>query len=464
MKNNSFTYRFKNSWCSILLGAFMAVIFNSCDSFVEVDLPNSQLAAEAVYQNKATAVAALTSVYAKMRDSGLFTGSLSGLSVSLGLYADELDLYGQQSGPQTYYNNAFVPSSSVTRLLWNTSYNQIYSTNAVIEGVTASSALTSAEKNELIGEALVVRALIHFYLTNLYGSIPYVKTTDFEVNTTIGKVSTQQVYQLAIQDLETATTLLSESYSSTGRIRPNKFTARTLLARINLYAENWEVASNEASAVLNHNELYSLENNLDNEFLRTSQSTIWAFIPTTNSTLEGVGFQFVSLPPPVSAMSDQLLNVFETGDERKIKWTKAVTNGTDTKYHPFKYKQGSAGTATEHSVVFRVAELYLIRAEARAKAGDLIGAIEDLNQIRNRAGLPNTTATTTEDILTAVLKERQVELFTEHGHRFFDLKRTYQLDTVLSSKPGWNSTDALLPLPEPELIINPNLNPQNPGY
>lgn len=463
MKNNNFIY-LKKSWCYLLLGVNMAIVFNSCDSFVEVELPNSQLAAEAVYQNKATAVAALTSVYAKMRDNGLFTGSLSGLSVSMGLYTDELDLYGQQSGPQTYYNNAFVASSSVTRLLWNTSYNQIYSTNAVIEGVTESTTLTTTEKNELIGEALFVRALIHFYLTNLYGSIPYVKTTNFAQNTTIGKVSTEQVYLLAMEDLETAITYLSDSYSSTGRIRPNKFAARALLARINLYAGNWEIASNEASAVLNHTGLYSLGTNLDNEFLRTSQSTIWAFMPANNITLEGVGFQFVSLPPPVSALSNQLMNTFETGDNRKIKWTKAVTNGTDTKYHPFKYKQGSAGTATEHSVVFRVAELYLIRAEARAKAGDLIGAKEDLNQIRNRAGLPNTTATAQEDILMAILKERQVELFTEHGHRFFDLKRYNQLDAALSSKPGWNSTDALLPLPETELVSNPNLNPQNPGY
>lgn len=457
----------KNPFIMRLIVGFISLISNiliGCDEFVEVDLPNSQLVSEAVFQNKATAVAAMTSVYAKMRDNGLLTGSTSGLSHSFGLYADEMELFGLQAGPQAYYNNSLVANSTVIRQLWNTSYNQIYSANAVLEGVTASTALTVQEKNELIGEALFVRALIHFYLTNAFGSVPYCKTTNYNQNASIQKITTEQVYQLAIDDLEMAVTLLPESYITTGRIRPNKFTARALLARVNLYAGNWVAASNDASAVLNQTQLYTLGTNLDNEFLKTSSGIIWAFIPANNITLEGISFHFTSLPPPFSCLSNELINAFELGDERKNKWTKAVTNGTETRYRPFKYKQTIGGSATEHSIVFRIAELYLIRAEARANEGNLVGAIDDLNQIRNRAGLPNTTAVTQAEIRLAIAKERQVELFAEHGHRFFDLKRTNQLDNVLSFKPGWDSTDALLPLPEGEILLNPNLNPQNPGY
>ena len=113
----------------------------------------------------------------------------------------------------------------------------------------------------------------------------------------------------------------------------------------------------------------------------------------------------------------------------------------------------------------RLSEQYLIRAEARAQQGDFIGAKDDLNTIRHLAGLGDTTASTQQELLTAILQERRVEFFTEGGHRFFDLKRTYELDSALSAlKPGWNSTDALLPFPESELLLNPNLNPQNPGY
>lgn len=451
-------------WSTIGLLTILSFTLFSCDDFVEVEIPNSQLVSEAVFQNKATAVAALTSVYAKMRDNGILTGSTSGFSHSLGLYADEMELFGSQAGPQAYFNNSLVANSPVIRQLWNASYNQIYSANAVYEGVAASTTLTIQEKNELMGEALFVRALIHFYLTNAFGSVPYSETTNYNQNTIIQKVTPEQVFQLAIEDLEMAVALLPEAYATTGRIRPNKFAARALLARVNLYAGNWAEASNDASAVLNQSELYTLPTNLDNEFLKTSTGIIWAFIPSNNITLEGISFRFTSLPPPFSCLSNELVNAFETGDERKNKWTKAVTNGTDTRYHPFKYKQPSGGTSTEHSIILRIAELYLIRAEARANEGNLIGAIEDLNRIRNRAGLPNTTAVTQEVVLAAVLKERQIELFTEHGHRFFDLKRTNQINEVLSFKPGWDNTDLLFPLPEAELLLNPNLNPQNLGY
>jgi hypothetical protein len=88
-----------------------------------------------------------------------------------------------------------------------------------------------------------------------------------------------------------------------------------------------------------------------------------------------------------------------------------------------------------------------------------------LNIIRHAAGLGDTPASSQQEILDAIQRERRVELFTEYGHRFFDLKRNGGLDAALSPvKPGWNTTDALLPLPEAELLLNPNLAPQNTGY
>ena len=112
-----------------------------------------------------------------------------------------------------------------------------------------------------------------------------------------------------------------------------------------------------------------------------------------------------------------------------------------------------------------MAEQYLIRAEARANLGNAIGAQDDINKIRQRAGLNATTASTTAELLEAILNERRVEFFTEHGHRFFDLKRTTMLNTTLESvKPGWENTDRVFPIPEKELLVNPNLLPQNPGY
>ena len=109
--------------------------------------------------------------------------------------------------------------------------------------------------------------------------------------------------------------------------------------------------------------------------------------------------------------------------------------------------------------------MYLIRAEVRAHLNNLLGANTDLNTIRNRAGLPDTNTNNPEVLLNDILKERRVELFTEVGHRFFDLKRTGKTGEKLSAlKPNWSDSDLLLPIPEKELLLNNSLQPQNPGY
>lgn len=159
------------------------------------------------------------------------------------------------------------------------------------------------------------------------------------------------------------------------------------------------------------------------------------------------------------------MSAFSPNDLRKTHWTKAVTDGTTTWYHPYKYKYSDTDSSKEYSIVFRLGEMYLIRAEARANSGDLTGAKEDLNKIRNTAGLLDTDAISQTEILDAILQERQLELFTEFGHRFFDLKRFNKIQSVLSAaKTGWDTHDALFPIPETELNLNPNLKPQNSGY
>ena len=160
------------------------------------------------------------------------------------------------------------------------------------------------------------------------------------------------------------------------------------------------------------------------------------------------------------------MSAFTVGDLRKIWWTKAVTNGITTWFHAYKYNQyQNTTTSQEYSIVLRLAEPYLIRAEAKAHLNDAIGAAQDLNAVRNQAGLGNTTATSTDQILDAIAEERRLEFFTEFGHRFFDLKRTHMLAAVLSGvKLGWDAKDQLWPIPATELLVNPNLQPQNSGY
>jgi hypothetical protein len=446
----------------------LCVTLFSCDSFVEVDLPDSQLTGVKVFEDKTTANAALADIYAKLRDSGLLAGSQLGISSRLGLYADELTFYGGTSNTESnFYNNTLLSTNSNISDLWNVSYNQIYEANALIEGIQNSATLTVTDKNQFIGEAKFVRALVHFYLSNLYGDIPYITSTDYKVNRLASRMPVSQVYDHILSDLNDAINLLPENYSTADRVLPNKSVANALQARVFLYSGAWAEASNSASAVLN-SPLYTWEEDLGKIFLKESTTTIWQFMPKSagRNTDEGSTFIFTSGPPPFVALCNELVNAFAPTDQRKIHWIGTITSGTDLWYYANKYKEMDfTGSSVEYSIVFRLAEQYLIRAEARAHQGDLIGAKEDLNKIRHTAGLPDTVASTSEEIVSAVLAERRFEFFTEQGQRFFDLKRTGNLDTVLSDvKAGWNSTDILWPLPATELIANPNLRPQNAGY
>jgi len=447
---------------------FLAILAYSCDDFVEVDPPTTQLSSPLVFEEYSTANAALVAIYAEIRDNGLLTGNPNGMSYKLGEYTDELQFFG--AGGQTdasFYNNIVLANNTEVKNWWNATYNQIYATNALLEGLANATALTTIQKEQLQGEALFIRALLHFHLTNLYGDLPYVTTTNYSTNSTISKTATTAIYEKVEADLLRAESLLNAAYSTEGRVRPNKATVQALLARVYLYSERWADASNKASEVLNNTALYGGTQSLDEVFLKDSFTTIWQLSPTNEGedTLEAQTNIFLQGPPPVSGLSDTFVNGFEEGDQRRIEWIKAVTDGSTVWYHAFKYKTfENTGASLEYSILFRTAEQYLIRAEARAKQGDLIGAQEDLNRIRNQAGLQNTTANTATELRAAIIKERRAELFSE-GHRFFDLKRTQLLNEVLApTKPGWNTNDQLFPIPETELLLNPNLNPQNPGY
>lgn len=452
----------------LLVMFILVVSLNSCDDFVNVDAPNSQLTTPAVFEDALTATVALTDIYAKMRENGFVSGRPNGFTCLAGTYADDLISYEiGNSTSESFFNNSLLATNPSINTLWRNSYSQIYAANAVIEGVNNSSSLSESVKNQIRGEALFIRAFLHFYLMSVFGDIPYIKTTDYIANSTVTRMSSELVFQQIISDLEFALNGVNTTYIDSGRTRPNKATIQAFLARVYLYHGDYQEASNMASAVLNTTSLYQLEPNLDTEFLKQSHATIWQLSPGAASanTYEGNSFIFFTGPPTKFSLTQSLVAQFETNDLRRVHWVKSIINGSQVWYHAYKYKKDIATpTSVENSIVLRLAEQFLIRAEARAKQGDLIGAKEDLNVIRQRAGLSNTTAVTIEQVLSAILQERRLELFTELGHRFLDLKRLNLLDSVLGTKSGWSTNDKLWPLPKAEMDANPFLVPQNIGY
>lgn len=447
--------------------SIISILLTSCESFTEVDAPQTQITSSAVFEEKSSANAALAEIYSRIREEGVVTGNSTGGTVLLANYCDDLTYYGTNVNIEQFAKHTLLPSNTYINTLWRSTYSHIYATNAFLEGIRASVKITGEDHDRFIGEALFIRAFLHFYLVNMYGQIPYVTTTDYNFNASIPKATVPEVYIQILEDLTEAKSLIPDTYPTNEPVRPNKAVVTALLARIYLYTQDWQNAAEYATNVIDSNR-YSWQNDPSVEFLKENQAIIWAFHPGIAglNTRDARSFVFTSGPPSRSTLSTDLLNTFETGDLRKELWIKKITTNNVSWYHVNKYKKTTnTGVSVEYTILFRLAELYLIRAESRAKLNDLVGAKEDINKIRNRAGLPNTNAGTQEEVLTAIAKERRLELFTEQGHRFFDLKRTGKADEVLSlAKPNWNVNHIVLPLPENELLLNDNLLPQNTGY
>jgi starch-binding outer membrane protein, SusD/RagB family len=440
----------------------------ACEDYVQVDLPDTQLTSETVFKDKTTATAALMDVYAKVRENSFLSGRATGLSTVMGLYTDELQLYnGATSFASGFYNNSLVASDPQVTFWWSSAYNIIYGANAVIEGLQGSAEIAQEDKDILIGEALFIRAVMHFYLENLYSGVPYITTTNHTVNTNPVRMASSEVYQKIISDLNEAIILLPVDYVTADRTRVNRLAVQALLARVSLYDGDSALAADAASAVINNTALYDDETPQD-IFLKDSQSTIWQLSPASQgrNTYEGQTFILTSGPPSFVSLRNTVLNSFEPGDQRRSYWIGQVDGDGGPWFFINKYKERTnTSSSVEYSIALRLAEMYLIRSEARLKQGDVIGALDDINHIRANAGLDALTITDSSLLLQAILQERRIEFLNEHGHRFFDLKRLSMLDQELTAvKPGWNTSDSQLPIPVTELLLNPNLSPQNEGY
>lgn len=458
----------KNLWIGAIIG--LCGLCLACEGIVDIDPPQHQIVKEVVFQRDETAIAAMDGIYHILYDGSVFAnGGRSSVSTLSGFSADELDSYSSDIGIMEFYQNEITIANGTNLGIWASPYNIIYMSNAILEGIASSHGITEATQRQLEGEAKLIRAFIYFNLVNLFGEVPLITTTSYSTNTLASRSSIESIYAQIIRDLGDAQELLNDGYRTSERIRPNKYAALALLARVHLYLEDWGAAENYASEVIQQTSAYEILDDMDAVFLANSREAIWQVPPVINGhTNEGAIFVLEN-PPTFCALTQDLADVFDAEDARFVHWVGSISDGTKTFYFPNKYKVKNAiGNPTEYSMVLRFAEQYLIRAEARAQQNKLPGAIADLDVIRNRAGLSLIWETDPEidqaNLLNAIMHERRLELFTEWGHRWFDLKRWGAADGILATlKPNWQSTDVLYPIPEQERLKNPNLT-QNAGY
>ncbi|MBB2148122.1 RagB/SusD family nutrient uptake outer membrane protein [Pedobacter gandavensis] len=486
--------------CLLLL----AVVFSvACKKLVDIDEPIDTVTSVKIFNSDDQASQTLAGLYSQMVGTdGAPLLTFGGASIYGGLASDELVPsnpvdYSEEN--EFFTNSILIGNTQSENVLWTAAYKTIYAANAILDGEQASTSaqFTPGKRNELKASAKFIRAFGFFYLTNFYGEIPLPLSSKYSETIKLTRVSQQAVYEQIIKDLTEAIALFPQSTaSSTVKSKANQLSAEALLARTYLYAKNWEQAALHANNVMNSGQ-FSL-GTLANTFEKNSTETIFE-LNVNRSILTGRLNETVYLAPylslyllpeadqeifldpsayaefqpylvPLFYLNENLVNAFESGDQRKTTWVNYNGSPTDAPYNGKKYYFSNKYPNDEQErtsyIVIRLAEMYLIRAEALAMQNKTDLALADLNKIRNRAGLGNSLATDQSSILVAIAQERRSELFTEWGHRFFDLKRTGKAISELAKTPeksAINTNKLLFPIPSKEIIANPRLT-QNPGY
>lgn len=449
----------------------LSLSVTSCEEFLEVGPNTSELDAELVFKNDNTAIATLDAIYHNLQINGFASGNIGSITFLGNILADDAIEYGATSDRNDLYTNNLRADNSANYNLWSSAYKRLYEINALLEGITDNVHLSDDTKNRIESEAKFLRAFVYYYLVHLYHEVPLLLTTDYAINSSMTRTPIEKIYQQINLDLKDASALLPADYKNSDdeHIRPTTHAVHTLLARMALWEKNYDEAITYSSSVIDA-ETYQLID-LNNVFKANSSETIWSLVPgdPNNGANESLVYILENNPgtpynSATSAITSDLLNVWSSDDLRVQKWVNVYVEGADNYYYPFKYKIKNGGASEEYSIVLRLAELYLIRAEAQAKLGNIGNALADLNIIRSRARLDNWIIDDITNIEQAVLDERRRELFSEWGHRWLDLKRFGKLDEVLGhKKPKWQSHTKLLPIPEQDLLRNPFLT-QNPGY
>ena len=312
-------------------------------------------------------------------------------------------------------------------------YNSLYTFNVIISEVMNSTNGTDPERLAIKGEAQVHRAFIFLTLVNTFGKAydPVSSATDLgvpmftepTVDAEIKRASVQQIYDLIVKDLtEAAGSGLKPVNSGRNVGFPSRAAAYGLLARTYLYMGKYAEALTAAESAL------ALQNTLMN--LQDYQSYgdySWPTVFQDTEIMLSKQSSSYMYAPMVLSLSDELLNSFDAKDLRYQLFTRSLetmTYGSLTQGRAYckEYLTGDSRNAGP-----TVPEMYVIKAECEARAGQAAKAMATINTLRKKrftaADYTDLTAADAQDALVKVLAERRRELMGRGGFRWFDLKR-----------------------------------------
>lgn len=446
----------------------LAVLTFSCDVFDVA--PQAAVDENTAITNLGGLRAAVNGLYDRLQ-TGYYNGRLSiagDISTDIAQSVGTWDFYREMD---TY---RVSPDNNENRDLFTAIYQVVNQANNIIASAPGVADATEAQKNQALGEAYFARGISFFDAAMWWGGIPGVYGTlgitlplePSRESVSLPRASLQETWAQIEADFQKALPLLPEASAAGSGVpaRITKAAARGMLARMYLYLKNYAKASDFATQVINETKFQLVA---DYSTIFNSKLTAESIFEIQFDNLDQNAIRTWYIPTSAGgrgdlAAHDEFYNSIPAADDRK----KLYAFDTNSKfYYPTKYAKANN---LDNIHVLRIAEMYLIRAEADYLAGKG-DPLADLNKIRTRAKLPALTAITSID---DILNERKVE-FAFEGHRWYDLLRTGKALAVLASVPRTNSPGApailadakrqVFPIPSVELNANPN-STQNEAY
>jgi hypothetical protein len=466
--------KFKYSLLALCLGA------SACDIMEPLDelKPKYQLVEENTYTDAAKVEAALNGIYAGWRTTGTWyhPGNLMALS---GNYTQRLgSAYELNNVPTDHRDNKSAYSSY---------YKMIQRSSFLIDNLVKDTEITSLSDErrlEVEGEARLSRAMCHFALLECYGQfydmnseygIVVIKTASRELITP-PRNTVKETYEAIVEDLDFA---IANAPVKSAHYKFSQTVAKAWKAKVLLYMGDYANAAALAMEVMNDAN-YGLELNYETIFSKGYNSKEVLFSPLITytertSVLVGTYYPVGNIKNIADAeVADEVDGDGEIVKNYDLRYEFTHIDGIflgrpNQKYAFNLSKEGDQGNSLYN---MRLAEVYLIYAEAKARLansigdGDAVEAIAKLNEIRDRAGMPDKAPATIADLLEAIRIEKSLELHNEMGQPWFDMVRYFHDDiaTLTAIKSTITSKDQLvLPIPKSALAGNKALV-QNPGY
>ncbi len=484
----------------ILTGVLAAGTLISCNKLTEN--PSSIIVSSQFYKTTSDAVSAVNAVYSTLN---------SDPAADFPLYGRQLNLLVENASDNQVYSpsntnpdvralgtETYISSNSRVQKVWQQLYYGINRANIAIDNIPAIQ-MDTVLRARLVRESKFVRALLYFNLVRLYGDVPLVlhNPTSIDVSQlTVGRTPSAQVYTQIITDLQDATNL-PKSYSGADIGRATGGAAHTLLAKVYLTQQDWTDALTQLKDVINGGYGYSLFPNYYDAFQKATKNGVEHIFSVQFETNLGAAnsTQFLSesftsfntgtFPIDIPADSS-VYKLFSAADKRRaVTFYSSVYNAAtgqtvvfNNSYAPYfnkfvDYSLSPLSIQVQSGInypVLRYADVLLMYAEAQNEinGAPTSDAYNALNQVRQRAGIPNLTAGLGQsDFRDSVFLERRKE-FIQEGHRWFDLVRqggTVLVDALhkLPAKSAASSKNNLFPIPLVEIQLDSKLT-QNPGY